>query len=365
METGYINVKDKKVPLEVDFSTYLGWILRGGAKYNPIEAMIDSSVIKKSQGLSMLTPYDKNKIPVVFIHGVLSQPRTWVQAINTLLMDTKIRTHYQFWLFAYPTSNPVVVSAWELRKVLKRAKERYNPNNESKYFNHMVLVAHSMGGLVAKQMVIDPGDAYINTLTNGKPLSSFNLDPKEKRFVMDVLKFKPLRFVDTVIFISVPHRGSYMTRWWVASLAAKLVYLPKQVAKDIYSIQKKVLAKTGLLKDDQELKINTGVDNLDPDNKFIKVSSRLPIDPAVKYYSIIGNNRNADVPGGTDGIVTYESAHLGGAQSEIIVKSGHSAHRNPIAIKEIKRILLKHLEEVQKTAEKNRHELKSKKKSAR
>jgi triacylglycerol esterase/lipase EstA (alpha/beta hydrolase family) len=353
METEYIKFKDKKVPLEVDFSTYLGWILRGGAKYNPIEAMIDSSVINKSQGLSMLTPYDKNKIPIVFIHGVLSQPRTWVQAINTLLMNNKIRTNYQFWLFAYPTSNPVVISAWELRRVLKRAKARYDAENESKYFNHMVLIAHSMGGLVAKQMVTDSGDVYLNSFTNGKPLNEFNLDKKEEKFVSDVLKFKPLPFIDTVVFISVPHRGSYMTRWWVASLAAKLVYLPKKVAKDIYSIHKKVLTKTGLLKDNQEIKINTGVDNLDPDNKFIKMSSKLPIDPKVKYYSIIGNEKTANIPGGTDGVVSYESAHLDGAQSEIIVKSGHGAHRNPIAIKEIKRILLKHLEEVEKKQRKN------------
>ena len=44
----------------------------------------------------------------------------------------------------------------------------------------------------------------------------------------------------------------------------------------------------------------------------------------------------------TDGIVPYWSSHLDGAQSELIVPSNHSAHQNPQAIAEVRRILKLH-----------------------
>jgi hypothetical protein len=41
--------------------------------------------------------------------------------------------------------------------------------------------------------------------------------------------------------------------------------------------------------------------------------------------------------------VPYTSAHLEGAESELVVKSGHGAQETPEAIAEIRRILLLHL----------------------
>ena len=65
--------------------------------------------------------------------------------------------------------------------------------------------------------------------------------------------------------------------------------------------------------------------------------------PEVPYHSIIGNIRDA-VPGDSDGVVAYNSSHLDGAASELVVKSGHSVQRNALAIQEIRRILLAHLD---------------------
>ena len=57
-------------------------------------------------GLYFLQPYDPDRIPVVFVHGLISTPFDWVQTINGLQADPEIRKHYQFWIFAYPTGNP-------------------------------------------------------------------------------------------------------------------------------------------------------------------------------------------------------------------------------------------------------------------
>ena len=43
------------------------------------------------------------------------------------------------------------------------------------------------------------------------------------------------------------------------------------------------------------------------------------------------------------GVVEYSSAHLDGMASELIVKSGHSSQLNPLAIDEVRRILVENL----------------------
>ena len=47
---------------------------------------------------------------------------------------------------------------------------------------------------------------------------------------------------------------------------------------------------------------------------------------------------------GKDGVVTYQSAHLAGMESEFIVHSSHSCQENPATIEELRRILLRHLD---------------------
>ena len=63
----------------------------------------------------------------------------------------------------------------------------------------------------------------------------------------------------------------------------------------------------------------------------------------VGYHSVIGDVHKAGAPGGSDGVVPYSSSHLDRVESELIVKSGHSAQKVPLAIQEIRRILLVHL----------------------
>ena len=87
----------------------------------------------------------------------------------------------------------------------------------------------------------------------------------------------------------------------------------------------------------------TGVDNLNPDNAALKMLNLLPMSKKIKYHSVIGDVKKAGAPGGSDGVVPYSSSHLDGVESEMIVKSGHSAQKEPLAIQEIRRILLEHL----------------------
>src|SRR3954470_14953049 len=67
-------------------------------------------------GLSLLSPYARGKIPVVFIHGLWSNPTSWHRMIATLEEDPAIDGKYQFWTFGYSTGDPIPYSAYLLRK---------------------------------------------------------------------------------------------------------------------------------------------------------------------------------------------------------------------------------------------------------
>lgn len=47
--------------------------------------------------------------------------------------------------------------------------------------------------------------------------------------------------------------------------------------------------------------------------------------------------------GKNDGVVAYESAHIDGVESELVVNSGHSTQSNPDTILEVRRILREHI----------------------
>jgi hypothetical protein len=50
-----------------------------------------------------------------------------------------------------------------------------------------------------------------------------------------------------------------------------------------------------------------------------------------------------------DGVVEYASAHLEDAESEIVVTADHvNVHRHPLAVLEVRRILLEQLEELRR-----------------
>jgi pimeloyl-ACP methyl ester carboxylesterase len=99
-------------------------------------------------GLYFLQPYDPDRIPLVFVHGLFSTPFDWVITINGLQADPEIRKHYQFGVFAYPTGNPILYSALRLRQELVKADQLY-PNHKP-----YVVVGHRMGGMLTHDQVV-------------------------------------------------------------------------------------------------------------------------------------------------------------------------------------------------------------------
>jgi len=350
-------------PLALDFSTPLACFLNSLPNRNLISVMVKSDDQDDHSGLFLIEPYQPNKIPVVFIHGLMSSPDTWVQMINALKNDPIIRNRYQFWFYSFSSGVPVMATAGDLRKVLLAAREELGTTPEAlANFDKMVLIGHSMGGLVSRTLLQRDPHFIVEQVThrNWDEITSL-LTEEELDVVEEYAVIPALPFINRVVFMAVPHRGSEMAQWSLTRYGSKLVNLPKalrekmpifgrvfqKLNQDTEEIEKlrKARKETG---DNHTI---TGLHDLDPDSLFIRALSESPMKEGLVYHSIIGDNELADHPGGTDGVVPYSSSHLDNAASEVIVHSGHSIHRSPGAMQELLRILLLHLREEQAAGE--------------
>ncbi len=340
MRVNTVEVDGLTVPLETDTTTPLAWMAANAPSSSGIKGLMDPHAFKAVQGLYMLQPYQRDKIPVVFVHGLISSPMTWLPMVNGLMGDPQLRERYQFWYFSYPTGNPVLYSSMLLREALTSARNTFDPEGTNPAFNNMLIVGHSMGGLLTKSMVQDSGDRLWDAISK-VPLAQLSMDEDVKGLVQQMLFYKPLPFVSETVFISTPHRGSGLALDTIGRIGKALVTLPLTLLKTGVSLVGS-LAKAGM-----HLPISgvpTGIDGLSPKNPILPLTASMPV--AVPFHSIIGNEAKAGVAGGTDGVVPYWSSHLDGAQSELIVKSGHGAQEHPLAIREVRRIMLEHMKKL-------------------
>jgi hypothetical protein len=82
---------------------------------------------------------------------------------------------------------------------------------------------------------------------------------------------------------------------------------------------------------------------MSPGHPFIRTLADMRLDPRITAHSIIAVKRQGPLIGQTDGVVAYESAHIDGVASELVVRSGHSTQGHPETIEEVRRILREHL----------------------
>lgn len=85
-----------------------------------------------------LEPFDPGRVPVLFVHGAAGSPRDLQPLIERL-----DRRRYQAWFYAYPSGAAVESMGYLLYWKLLNLQLRHR-------FTQWALVAHSMGGLVAR-----------------------------------------------------------------------------------------------------------------------------------------------------------------------------------------------------------------------
>ena len=274
-------------------------------------------------------PYNPNKTVVLFIHGLMDTPVTWVPMLNDLRGDLDFRRNYQIWFYSYPSGYPYPYSAMILREELDSIEKKYPLRKP------MVVVAHSMGGCITRTLLTDAGTTLWLEAFGRSPAQT-PLDPKSKRLLEEALIFEHRHEIGRVVFMSTPHRGSDLASNWVGRIGSMIVKTPSKMLTLGREMRAAATADPAAL---QLKRFPNSVDTLAPNNRFVMAINKIPITKGIPYHSVIGDRGRGDSPNSSDGVVAYWSSHVDGAKSERIVPSGHGSPLNPQAIAEVHRIL--------------------------
>ncbi len=330
------------VPLELERSSSLALTLEGAPVWDFGFAgfrLGDYLPGGPAERLHFLHPYRPGRIPLVLVHGTFSSPATWAQLVNELENDPGVSRRYQIWLFIYNTGNPIGYSGGILCETLREAITELDPDGHDAALQRMVVAGHSQGGLLTKLTVVDSGDRFWRHVSD-EPLDAIDLDPETRALLRRSLFFERLPFVDSVIFLSTPHGGSYLSSFSVSSWVSRLVRLPANITRLTYNLA--THGGNALLLQRLQ-KPPTSLDNMRPGNPFLVTLHELPIAKGVTAHSIVAVKGDGPLEDEGDGVVKYPSAHLESVASELVVRhSGHSVQEQPLAIQEVRRILLEH-----------------------
>jgi pimeloyl-ACP methyl ester carboxylesterase len=286
-------------------------------------------------GLYMVRPYAPGKIPVVFIHGLAASPIAFQQAINDFQNDPVLSARYQFWVFAYPTGGTIVRSAQRLREALGRAEAAYGSDPA---FHRMVVVGHSMGGILAHMAVSDSGREVWDGALNVPP-ERLRASSATRAVLDQLLFYRPLPYVRRVVFVATPHQGSRLANGVAGRFFGGRITPPAEGAALLAELE--ALNGPDVIRDKRfgEASINA-IGNLRVDSSLLAAIGRQPVAPGVPYHTIAFRFAG-HAPG--DLVVPLWSAHLDGAASEAIFAGDHGSEQDPAALGEIRRILLEHV----------------------
>ena len=310
-------------PLAADFGAPLAYYPE--PKLLGFMAMLRPANYENRAGLYMLEPYDPDRIPVVLIHGLTSIPQMWIPTISAIESDPELRGRYQFWVFAYPTGDPIALSALKLRESLAQVYQLYPKTKD------MVLISHSMGGLLSQMQAVTTGRVLWDRVFQTDADRLYAKVPPDNA-VKRALIFDANPRVHRIVFICVPHRGSDLATNWIGSFGVGLISLPGKLLSGAANVVSAPLEKDVGVKH-----MPTGINGLSPRSPLLRGLDTLAIH--APYHTIVGDRGKGDTPNSSDGVVAYWSSHLTGAQSELIVPGPHGSYALPQTVSELKRIL--------------------------
>ncbi|MDP1592468.1 MAG: hypothetical protein Q8M07_32190, partial [Prosthecobacter sp.] len=298
--------------------------------------------IQGASQLYCMDVYDPRRIPVVFVHGLLSNPHIWLNVVNAINADPGLRAAYQPWYFLYPTAIDMTQTAARLRSSLQQARAHFDPDHNDPGMSRMVLVGHSMGGLLCRMQTIDPGDKLWDAMFS-QPPQELNVSDAVRERLVSALKFKPRPEVRRLVFITTPHRGSNIASKGIVRRLSSLIRLPLDT---LLMTRQLITGNTNALSPqirDWGIYSFLSLGMLSDKHPYYKGLNAVPI--PVAHHSIIAqlgkNSRLKD----SDGVVPYWSSHLDTAKSEKIVRAWHGCVEKPEVVQEVMRVLREHLRE--------------------
>ncbi|WAH63580.1 alpha/beta hydrolase [Xanthomonas hortorum] len=335
----------QRVPLAANFTAAYGlWLAKSGFAAQSLRSMLGSARGIDRPHLYLMQPYDPDRRVLLMLHGLASSPEAWVNVANEVMGDETLRQRYQIWQVYYPTNAPVAVNRAEIQALVERSLQHFDPAGTAIASHDMVLIGHSMGGVIGRLLVSSSGDTLWNSLLENYRLEG-ERGARVRAKLSPLLHFSPLPQVDRAIFIAAPHRGTPLAEGGLGRFVGSLVRLPialldrfGDVLQDLANSERD--GQGGDPRRKGRLLPPTSIDNLRDTDPFVRASMDLPISPQVHYHTIVGREKpQVPLADSDDGLVPYRSAHLQGAESELVVTSWHSVQETPQAILEIRRIL--------------------------
>jgi pimeloyl-ACP methyl ester carboxylesterase len=340
-------VRGQQVPVAANFSaSYALWLSRAGFRRQALLGILGRDVSLTRPHIHLMQAYDPDRLTVVMLHGLASSPEVWANLANEIFGDATLRDHFQLWHAHYPTNLPIAINHREIRQALEQTLDEVDARREDRASRDIVLIGHSMGGVIARLLVVDGSeDIWLEAL--GIPEDS------DRRAALVPLEpyihFEPMEGVGRAVFLASPHAGTPFAGNRFSRFITSLVRLPADLVLHVAAIADAIAQD--LPESAERLRTTpTAIHQLDERNPFLQATSRLSIAPGIRYHSIIARRNPADPPeSSSDGVVPFSSAYLPGAASTLVVNSGHGVQQTPEAIVEIRRILHLHLEELRGT----------------
>ncbi|MCD0245250.1 alpha/beta hydrolase [Xanthomonas melonis] len=335
----------QRVPLAANFTAAYGlWLAKSGFAAQSLRSMLGRARGIDRPHLYLMQPYDPDRRVLLMLHGLASSPEAWVNVANEVMGDETLRQRYQIWQVYYPTNAPIAVNRAQIQALVQRSLQHFDPAGTAPASHGMVLIGHSMGGVIGRLLVSSSGDRLWNAL-----LRDYRLDGERgarvRAKLAPLLNFAPMPQIDRAIFIAAPHRGTPLAEGGLGRLVGRMVRLPLalldrfgDVLQDLADSEQD--RQGALPRRKSRLLPPTSIDNLRDTDPFVRATMDLPISPQVRYHTIVGREKpQVPLAESDDGLVPYRSAHLDGAASELVVTSWHSVQETPQAILEIRRIL--------------------------
>lgn len=333
-----VDIHGQRVPVSADFTSgYALWLAQSRFSKQAIYTLLGRRHGIERPHVYLMQPFDPERRVLLMLHGLASSPEAWVNVVNEISGDEALREKFQIWLMYYPTNAPLAYNQFTIRDAIGKTLRHFDPEGTGQASRNMVLVGHSMGGVLARLLVSSSGDRLWNEvreeygITDEQGKMRARLDP--------MLRFEPMPQVNRAIFIAAPHRGTKVARKGIVRwLASALIKLPSTLMTSFQDVISQLAANKRKI--DPGRVIPNSVDNLSESNPFVQAASDLPMALGLRYHSIIAR-RDPEVPleESDDGLVPYASSHLAGALSEKVITSGHSVQETTTAITEVRRVL--------------------------
>ncbi len=306
---------------------------RQSSRYNPLAAFLSGDNGVDRPRLRFLAPYQPGKIPLIMVHGLLSDPSVFLQMAEAVQADSELRQRYQIWIFRYPTGDNVLNSAAMLRRQLAAAYEcqcesaerspsrtQFDGNASGSPMRRAVIVGHSMGGLLSKLQVTDSGDQLWRSVADA-PFADVQGSPEKLSQLKDSFFFRANPNIGRVVYIATPHQGSPWAYRCIGRLGSTLAGI---WGRDRDEYERIFRNNPNVFSGGYSESFPSSIEMLRPSNKLLETMASTTSSPQTTVNSMIGDSCWLPRSGRSDGVVPVTSAYQADAETTTMIDATHT-----------------------------------------